>query len=261
MPYPIVSSNCQPSFALYLLAGKNPSEGITGMSTENLRDIGNAPIGKERQIGNTTDRKLVFEAYERAKLAGGQLDYYTERQQHKKLFSEIPRIEGSRVVLDRIVDSDAASLKELTSNENVYRFEPSFLFERQREDAHETIRLLYGNLFTQKESLILGVRLKEDGQLAGLAEFYGLRDRLHKISVGYRLLERYWGKGLATEVAGLMVGYLYGETDIEIITASTMVGNIASARVLEKNDFICTVHDDREDWGFPEPTPVNKWFC
>lgn len=207
------------------------------------------------------DRRLVFEAYEQAKLTGGQLDYYSEGQPRKKLFSEIPKIEGARVVLDRIVDADAAALEELTGNEGVYKFEPSFLFERQREDAHETIRLLYGDLFTSKESLILGVRMKDDGQLAGLAEFYGLRDRLHKISVGYRLLERYWGQGLATEVAGLMVGYLYSETDIEIITASTMVGNVASARVLEKNDFICTVHDDREDWGFPELTPVDKWFC
>jgi ABC-type dipeptide/oligopeptide/nickel transport system permease component len=73
-----------------------------------------------------------------------------------------------------------------------------------------------------------------------LAEFYGLRDNLHKVSIGYRLRERWWGKGLATETARLMVRYLYGETDIEIITASTMIENEASAHVLEKADFIRT---------------------
>ena len=103
--------------------------------------------------------------------------------------------------------------------------------------------------------------MKETGELAGLAEFYGLRDRLHKASVGYRLRERYWGKGIATEAVRLMVGYLYGETDIEIITASTMVENSASAHVLEKVDFIRTARYVEEDWGFPEPTIVDKWFC
>ena len=47
---------------------------------------------------------------------------------------------------------------------------------------------------------------------------------------------------------------------IEIITASTMVENHASARVLEKNGFIQVNHAVDEDWGFPEPTPADKWI-
>lgn len=182
-------------------------------------------------------------------------------QQHKKLFSEIPHIEGARIVLDRIVDTDAAALTELVSSENVYRFEPTFLFERQYEDQHEAIRNIYGDVFENKDALILAIRMKETGELAGLAEFYSLRDSLHKVSIGYRLLERFWGLGLATEAVKLMVGYLYGETDIELITASTMVANARSAHVLEKCGFIRTAYDAEEDWGYPEPTIVDKWFC
>lgn len=182
-------------------------------------------------------------------------------QQHKKLFGEVPRIEGARIVLDRITDTDAAALSELVSNEDVYRYEPTFLFERQYEDQREAIRNIYGDVFENKDALILAIRMKETGELAGLAEFYGLRDSLHKVSIGYRLLERYWGLGLATETVKLMVGYLYGETDIEIITASTMVANARSAHVLEKCGFIRTAYDAEEDWGYPEPTIVDKWFC
>lgn len=178
----------------------------------------------------------------------------------KKLFSEIPHIEGERIVLDRIVDADAGALQELMGSEAVYRFEPTYLFERQFDDAREAIRQLYGDLFASRQSLILAIRLKDNGELAGLAEYYGLRDDAHKISVGYRLLERCWGRGIATEALALMVGYLYGETDIELITASTMVGNAASARVLEKNGFIRTARSVEEDWGFLEPTLADKWF-
>ena len=179
----------------------------------------------------------------------------------KKLFSEVPRIEGERIVLDRVVDADADALRDLIGNPLVQRYLPTYLFEKQYDDAHEAISLLYGDLFANEESLILAIRDKETGELAGLAEFYGLRDRLHKVSMGYRLRECFWGRGLATEAARLMVGYLYGETDIEIITASTMVENEASAHVLEKADFIRTACHVEEDWGFAEPTIVDKWFC
>lgn len=231
------------------------------------------------------DRLLLLEAYEQAKAhvmrmkepgsadddgIGGDtgievLADVSERRAddkpRKKLFGEVPRIEGEHIVLERIVESDADALQELADNEAVYRFEPTFLFERQQKSAQETIRLLYGELFTNKESLILGIRLKDATELVGLAEFYGLRDDLHKTSLGYRLLERYWGRGIATETVGLMIDYLYNKTDIEIITASTMVENLASARVLQKNDFIRTARAVEEDWGHPTPTIVDKWFC
>jgi len=228
-----------------------------------------------------SDRILQFEAYEREKQREGVdlvregrhrdvLDVVPaaaadavpkEAPPRKKLFSEIPHIEGEHIVLDRVVDADAAALRDLICNSLVQRYLPTYLFEKQRDDVHETIALLYEDLFTDKESLIVAIRAKETGELAGLAEFYGFRDSLHKISMGYRLRECWWGHGFATEAACLMVGYLYGETDIEIITASTMIENEASAHVLEKADFIRTARSVEEDWGFPEPTIVDKWFC
>ena len=179
----------------------------------------------------------------------------------KRLFSEVPTIEGERVVLDRVVDGDADALRDLIENPTVQRYLPANLFENQRDDVNETIGLLYGDIFENRESLILAIRDKETGELAGLAEFYGLRDKLHKVSVGNRLRERYWDKGFASEATSLMVRYLYGETDIEIITAYSRVENEAAAHVLEKADFIRTSRFVEEDWGFPEPTLVDKWFC
>ena len=175
------------------------------------------------------------------------------------MFSEIPLLEDDRIILKRITDADAGALEELTDNDNVYRYLPTFLFEKQYSDMHRMIKELYEDLYLNKESLILGIYLKESGELCGLAEFYGFKDSIHKISIGYRLLERFWGKGIASRAVSLMTGYLYSSTDIQIITASTMVENMASRRVLEKNGFIQTTIAE-EDWGFEEPVTVNKWF-
>lgn len=179
----------------------------------------------------------------------------------EKLFGQIPVIEGGRVVLDRVVDADADALQDLIDDPLVQRWLPMHLFERRDDDAHETIRLLYDKPLTREESMVLAIRMRENAEFVGLAEFYGLRESLHKVSVGCQLRSCWWGHGIATEVIRLMVGYLYAETDIEITTASTMYDNLVAARVLKKTGFIRTSRYVEEDWGYPEPTIVDKWVC
>jgi ribosomal-protein-alanine N-acetyltransferase len=173
----------------------------------------------------------------------------------KKLFSEIPYLQTERITLRKVSQHDAAAVKELTEEAAVYRYLPTFLFEKKHDDISYMISHLYDECF--RESIILGIYL--DDAFCGLAEMYGYRKEIHKISVGYRLMGKYWGKGIATETLGLMVDYLYHEKDIEIITASTMIENHASARVLEKNGFELVAHAVPEDWGYESPTIVDKW--
>ncbi|MCR4671764.1 MAG: GNAT family N-acetyltransferase [Lachnospiraceae bacterium] len=174
----------------------------------------------------------------------------------KKLFSEVPFLNGERLTLKRIEKTDADSLLELTGDPMVYRYLPTFLFEKKYPDIHEVIGKLYTECF--QESIILGVYL--DDALCGLAEMYGFRDEIHKISVGYRIMQKYWGRGITSGALEMLIRYLYDETDIEIITASTMVENHASARVLMKNGFSLVVSCVDEDWGYPQPTIADKWI-
>ena len=174
----------------------------------------------------------------------------------KQLFSEIPCIKSERLILRKIEDTDAEALSELTNSPNVYRYLPTFLFEQKYEDIHYVIRHLYDEC--SKESIILGVFMEEE--FCGLAEIYGYRENMHKASIGCRFLERCWGKGIATEAVGALVRYLAQETDVEIITASTMVINKRITRVTEKNKFQLVTSGVDEDWGYPQPVSVNKWI-
>jgi len=174
----------------------------------------------------------------------------------KRLFSEIPTLQGERVLLKKITQNDADSLQRLVDDEDVYRYLPSFLYEKKYPEIRYVIDHLYDECL--KESVILGVFVQNE--FCGLAEMYGYRAHIHKISVGYRLLRDCWGRGIASEALGLMVTYLYSETDVEIITASTMVDNTASANVLRKNDFRLVSHAVGEDWGYAEPTIADKWI-
>ena len=182
---------------------------------------------------------------------------YRERTDSMKgLFPEPPVLNGAGLCLKPLVLSDADSLRRLTRQEAVYRYLPAFLFEKKYDDPAKVIGRLYDECLA--DSLILGIHRQK--RFCGLLEVYSYREPIHKASIGYRLLQEEWGKGIAAESLGMMVDELLLRRGIEIITASTMRENRASAHVLQKNGFSLVSHAVGEDWGFPEPTLTDKWI-
>ena len=151
-----------------------------------------------------------------------------------RLFSEIPYLKNERITLRRLTVSDSDGLRELVNSPAVYRYLPVFLYEKKYPDIRYVISHLYDECI--QESMILGVF--EGDSFCGLAEMYGYRDTIRKISIGCRLLEKCWGRGIAAEVLNLMADYLRDRTDIGILAADTMVDNQASANVLRNSGFI-----------------------
>ena len=128
----------------------------------------------------------------------------------KKLFDEIPCLEGERIILRQITEKDREALQEMACCNSVYRYEPTYLIEQQYTDMDQLLQDLYGKYFEEKQNLFLGIYLKENPEeLCGLAEFYDYRDHIHEVSIGTRLREKYWKCGIATEVAKLMTDYLF----------------------------------------------------
>ena len=174
----------------------------------------------------------------------------------RRLFPSPPVLAGETLCLRPLVAADAEGLRALTGQAEVYRYLPTFLFEKQYDRAEDAILHLYQEGL--EASLILGAF--RENRVCGLAEVYGYRAPLRKASVGYRPLREMWGQGIATEALGLMVRELIENRGIEIITASTMVENRASANVLRKNGFTLVVSGIGEDWGYEEPTISDKWI-
>lgn len=56
--------------------------------------------------------------------------------------------------------------------------------------------------------------------------------------IGYLLSNEYWSKGIATEAVRQICKIAFSELDIIRITGLVYEPNIASGRVLEKNDFV-----------------------
>ncbi|WGG48056.1 GNAT family protein [Rossellomorea sp. DA94] len=73
-----------------------------------------------------------------------------------------------------------------------------------------------------------------DEMLIGAGEF-NIKDFTNKVGeIGYIVHPDYWGKGVATEVATLLINFGFGEHKLHRIYATCDPRNIGSSRVLEK---------------------------
>ena len=78
-----------------------------------------------------------------------------------------------------------------------------------------------------------------DGQSVGGIGIHP-QDDIHKrnAELGYWLAEPYWGLGIISRAIKEMVNFAFETYDIDRVFARPFGSNIASQRVLEKNDFV-----------------------
>jgi len=155
-----------------------------------------------------------------------------------ELFEIFPYIESNMLIIRKMTEDDVDALNEITSNDNVYRYIPPFLYKKSRGNLLAAIKNLGGREFDKKRMICAGIYLcREPDRLIGLAEMFDYKIRKKQITIGYRLNEEYWHKGIATEVTRLMVSYLCNDMGVKTLKAYVMPGNTYSIRVLLKNGF------------------------
>jgi len=84
------------------------------------------------------------------------------------------------------------------------------------------------------------IELNDDAQdRVGDLCFKGLKSG-GQVEIGYGLIDTYWNKGYATEAVGVIVKWALNQPGVKYVEAEAEPDNIASIRVLEKNNFVLT---------------------
>ena len=160
-------------------------------------------------------------------------------------------IETARLILRELLPSDEAGMFELDSNPNVHTYlgnNPVTDISRTREIIASVRQQYCDNgigrwavILKETNEFIGWCGLKLERNINGHGQFYDL---------GYRFIERFWGKGYGYESAKAFVDYGFNEMKLDTICAMCVKGNKGSQRIMEKcglhfvNDFI--EHDGLE---------------
>jgi len=145
-------------------------------------------------------------------------------------------IETERCIIRPLNIIDAAGIFELDSNPNVHTFLGKNPIKTM-EDAENVIK------FIQKQYDDLGIGRwaiidKATNDFIGWTGFKYITEpingHVNYHDFGYRLIERYWGKGIATETGKACIKYAFETLNLKEIFGICDVGNMASKNILHK---------------------------
>lgn len=144
-----------------------------------------------------------------------------------------PEFETARLTLRRLVPADAPFVRELLN-------EPSFIANigdrgvRTDEDARRYLLEGPQAMYERHGFGLWHLSLKETGEPIGMCGLLR-RDSLPGVDIGYALLPRYWGAGLAFEAAAATLRHAAEKFRLPRVFAIVAAHNTASIRLLEKS--------------------------
>jgi [ribosomal protein S5]-alanine N-acetyltransferase len=155
----------------------------------------------------------------------------------KNPYEQFPHIVADEITLRKIVTSDLDNLFEIYSNEKLFQYSPVMLKKNK-----DTVANMIGHFerdFHKRKEIFLGICLNnQPNNIVGVAEMFDYSHDVNMITIGYRLNDRFWGKGIATKTVKAMTEYLLNDICINRIQAFVMPENIKSQNVLQRNGFV-----------------------
>ena len=140
-------------------------------------------------------------------------------------------LETRRTLLRKITPDDVEDLLQIFSDPEAMRFYPT------TKTRQETIEWISRNLdrYRNKGFGMWIVLLKETGSFAGTCGLVTqLVDGKEEVEIGYLILRKYWGRGLATEAAAACRDYGF-RIGITRLISLIDPDNLASRKVAENN--------------------------
>jgi RimJ/RimL family protein N-acetyltransferase len=149
-------------------------------------------------------------------------------------------LETPRLILREMRHEDAEALFEMDSNPNVHRYlwQKPCIEIQEVYDYIEMVQKQYQERGIGRFSTIL----KETGELIGWTGIKFVNEHVENgntnfYDYGYRLNEKFWNKGYATEASKAWLEYGFNNMKIKTMNAYTHAQNGASNHVLQKVGF------------------------
>jgi len=155
-------------------------------------------------------------------------------------FNPFPKLETERLVLRRLTTDDAAAVFRLRSNPETMKYVPRPLAVTV-DDALGHIALIDEKI-NSNTGINWAITLKGNPEFIGIIGNFRIEPENYRAEIGYMLLPEFNGQGIISEAIARVVRYGFEEMRLHSIEAIIDPDNLASARVLEKNNFVKEAH-------------------
>lgn len=150
-------------------------------------------------------------------------------------------IETERLLIRPLLPTDVEGMFDLDSNAEVHLY----LGNHPVQSKEEIVEVI---AFIRQQYVDNGIGRwamvdKETQDFIGWTGFKYVTEEtnkhIHYYDLGYRLRQKYWGKGIATEAAIACLAYGFNQLDFQEVFAMADCGNDGSNKILTKLGFTC----------------------
>lgn len=135
-----------------------------------------------------------------------------------------------RLLIRTLKKEDAEDYFDMMGNPNVMNPIPRDVMSREESNKH--LNNMLNTEHTASDKKVWAIELKSENKFIGLCAF--LKNNENEDEIGYRLREKYWRKGLGTEVTIGLLNYGFNQLKMDKITADVNSQNLNSVKILEK---------------------------
>lgn len=150
------------------------------------------------------------------------------------------QLETPRLILRPLEMSDAEAMFVMDSNPEVHKY----LWQKPVKEIEEVTKVIeYVQAQYQRNKIgRFATIIKETGEFIGWTGIKFVDDHTENgytnfYDYGYRLNEKFWGKGYATEATKAWIDFAFNQMKIAEMNAYTHTNNDASNHILKKTGF------------------------
>ncbi|MFT9496396.1 GNAT family N-acetyltransferase [Anaerosolibacter sp.] len=154
----------------------------------------------------------------------------------EKLMENLPELKTDRLTLRKFNMEDIDGVFQYASDPEVARY-ALWKPHKSMEESKSTIER-YIQSYENHTGTVWGIYHNEEKKVIGSAGFIKCDDYFKRGEIGYTLARKYWGQGYATELLNRLIGFGFNQLNLHRIEGICHIGNLASARVMEKAGMI-----------------------
>lgn len=155
-------------------------------------------------------------------------------------FTPFPTLESQRLLLRQITPADVDQVYSIRSDAATMKYIPRPL-AKNKQDALDHIQAITKGL-EESESIAWAITFKDDDRLVGIICLLRMQLKNFRTEMGYVLHPNYHGKGIMDEAVKLVINYAFNVLKFHSIEAVIDPDNLASEKVLLKNNFVKEGH-------------------
>ncbi len=159
-----------------------------------------------------------------------------------------PIFETEKFTVRKLKLSDFEPFHEMQHNINVMQYVRGAAMTFQ-ENKDELPKLIEFYDKPENDFWIYAIERKQDGFFVGTIAF--VKDENNDDEIGYRFLEKYWGKGYGTEIVEGMICYCKKVGFVKLV-ACVVNKNVASTKIIKKAGFTFIKDFVSDDLQLPE---------